>query len=158
MQIYFENSTLVSSGQDQDRLFIRFLKPEMFIDQSTGKQIGSGFIGSFIKKQMPVTPVSENMFNLYIVAVRLFSLSMLLLLALNYGPLGKKHRLTECVAPMQIMVFQALVMFPLPANVMTLYSKTKELVCFDIVPFYNSFVQAIFEFDFYNQVKLRENI
>lgn len=130
----------------------------MFVDQNSGKQLGSGFVGSFIKKQMPQSEFSEKMFNAYTIAIRIFGYTILLLLVLNFGPLGKKHRLTECVSPMQILVFQALVMFPFPANVMSLYSKTKELVCFDILPSFDRLADFVFEFDYYNHVKLRNNI
>ena len=57
----------------------------------------------------------------YEIFAKVYSVSLIILFGLNILTVGNNERLTDSVTPLQVIVFQALVSFPLPGNVLALY-------------------------------------
>jgi hypothetical protein len=67
---------------------------------------------------------------------------------------GILQKVIASLVHLQIVLFQSLVLFPMPGNINSYYSKIKPIVTFNVVKFATSLTPIVFEMDSVKQIEL----
>ena len=146
----------MSAHSDPDRIVIKFKDSSLF--KSDEGAFISRVMKSKVPKQMPNTAGSRS-FDTGTESVGIaLNWTLLICAAINYVYSGVLVKIVGSLMHVQIVIFQALMMFLLPGNAVNYIQKIRPIVTFNIIRFLTDFSIWVLPVDKDKQLKKEDKV